>query len=392
MKFSAIICEFNPLHLGHAYLISQAAKISNNPVLCLMSGNFVQRGEPAILNKYTRAELAYNAGACGVLELPTVYATASAEYFALGAVKILNDLFCVSHLFFGVETEDPDALMEIFTKVLENKNFDTELQTFLQKGNSYKSACKLVIEKLYNKATADILTQPNNILAFLYCKAIRTLHSSIIPVAISRQGNKYNETLLTENFASASAIRNNLNNLQAIKPYVNKETFAALQNNTAPNMQTYSDLVLFNLRNIPTETLQHIQGISEGLPFALKKHCHTSTTIHELIEKVKSKRYTYFRLQRLLLHTLLETPNTILQNLLKNEQNYAKILCISKKYLPFCRKNKHFICITKHKDLQNLNDSCAESYALDKKASNIYSLLTREESNTDTRIGTLFKE
>ena len=91
MKFSAIICEFNPLHLGHTYLIQQAKEQSGNPILCLMSGNFVQRGEPAILDKYTRAELAYANGADAVLELPTIFATASAEYFALGAVKLLTD-------------------------------------------------------------------------------------------------------------------------------------------------------------------------------------------------------------------------------------------------------------------------------------------------------------
>lgn len=391
MTFSAIICEFNPLHLGHTYLIQQAKEQSGNPILCLMSGNFVQRGEPAILDKYTRAELAYANGADAVLELPTIFATASAEYFALGAVKLLTDLQCVSHLYFGVESNHPTQLLETFKKVLAHNELETTLQTFLQKGYAYKSAYRQTLETLFGKEVAKELTMPNNILAFLYVKAIHTLKSSIEPVAVCRQGQTYNSTELNIGYASATAIRENIHNHEAIKPYIPHQTYKALQTHILPNKDIFEALILWQLRTIDINDLLNIQGTTEGLPYAIKKYCYQSTTLTDCLNKLKSKRYSYFQLSRYLYHILLNTPQELMTKILNTKQNYAKILCISKKYLPFCRKNKNFYCITKQKDVIKMPPVLQDSYALDCKATNLYSTITQTLANTDTIKGTLFK-
>ena len=211
MQAVGVIVEYNPFHNGHKWHLDAAKQLSGCPfVVGVMSGNFMQRGEPAIFDKFKRAEMAIYGGADLIIELPTVFAVRSAQYFATGGIRLLNSLGIISHICFGAEHADLTLLNKI-AKSAEDAEVVKDLHIYLQSGNTYAAALGKALQKNYH-TPPDIITSPNNILAAEYLRAIEKFAPQLIPLPVARQQSKYNDTAITAPFASATAIRHALLN------------------------------------------------------------------------------------------------------------------------------------------------------------------------------------
>lgn len=331
MKVLGLVVEYNPFHNGHSYHLEQSKRLCNaDYVVCVMSGNFIQRGEPAIVNKWSRARMALLSGVDLVIELPVVYAMSSAEFFAYGAVKILDSLGVTDYLCFGSESgniDELDSLAEILHR--EPESYKSYLKENLSKGLSFPSsreAALLKYSREYSKFNGDIesiITSSNNILGIEYIKALKKLNSIIKPITVKRISNSYNEGTLTGCISSATAIRNNIlkkdfNNISSDdKSTLNNELKNMLPNESISILteefiqgrgpvfaSDFEDLLLVLLRRMSKEQLKSLPYVSEGLENRIKDAADSSGNLNELIESANTKRYTATRIQRILFNIL----------------------------------------------------------------------------------------
>lgn len=312
-----IIAEYNPFHNGHMYHLEEAKKKSGAQYsICVMSGNFVQRGNTSILNKWKKAEMALLNGIDLVIELPTIYSVASAESFSLGAVKLLDSLKIVDAISFGAETEDFAALNNISSIACEEpKKYKDLLNQELKKGISYPKARENAF-MLYlddNKRYANILKSPNNILAIEYLKALKKIKSTIQPIPIKREKVYYNDNTIVDEFASATAIRNLIKNKEfsEIRKVVPKSTYEMLNKeselgNIVLDLSKYEKQIIYNLRKMSVAEIAELPDVSEGLEHSIKNAASFSNNMKDFINIVKTKRYTQTRIQRILICALLE--------------------------------------------------------------------------------------
>ena len=391
MKICGIVAEYNPFHNGHKFQIEQTKKLTGcDTVIAIMSGNFIQRGMPALFDKWTRAKMAVKNGVDLVIELPTCYATSSAEYFAHGAIGIMDAFNCVDILSFGSKYNDIEVLKRIASVLhSEPEDYKKLLQKELKKGTSYpiarSNALKNFLKKEFDsKILESILLDSNNILGIEYLKALLTYDSPIKPCAIERIGGDYLSTNIVGNICSATGIRemlqnNNISRLPEVVPEKTMQIISEqLTNGKAPmTMKHFEKEILFLLRKLSSEELFEISDVTEGLENVLKKSIGEAFDIDELIEKIKSKRYTKTRVQRILIHTLLGIKKNILQDQ-KETPQYARVLAFSKKgkkLIPELVKNSRIPIVTSaSKFLKNATDSQKEMLELDILATNIYTL------------------
>jgi predicted nucleotidyltransferase len=338
MNAAGIIAEYNPFHNGHLYHLNETKKVTQTDcVVAIMSGDFTQRGEPAILNKWNRAEMAIRNGVDLVLELPFAFACNSAEYFAKGAIAILDGLGCISHFSFGCESGDIEKLIEV-SKVLnmEDEFFKEKLKKLLDKGISYPRAQYEALRQIKGSEMAAMISEPNNILAVEYLKQWITNNSSMKPIAIKRRGPGYHDLSLDKDIASASAIRNLIlkeKQFDVIKHVISKETWNVLENTDVIDIINQNDLfqlIVYKVLTTDRNILSQILSVSEGLENKLKKAIINSRDMQEIIQFIKSKRYTETRIHRLLIHTLLNFKKENFFNILDKKIIYARILGISK--------------------------------------------------------------
>ena len=286
MKLAAIICEFNPLHTGHKKLIDFAKSLADN-VVCVMSGNFTHRGMPACADKYQRARHALLAGADLVVELPTVFAIASAENFALGGVAIAEKLGA-DLLVFGSECGDVEQLRHC-VDVLDDDTVNAKIRKEMEKGLSYPKA-------VATASGLDVLDKPNNVLAVEYVRAIRKLHSSITPVTLKRDDN-YNDGNAGE-FASSMALRKDA----TLRERYTFDFVAADLDDTVE--QRYCEIAPSFLAVATKEQLEQIEGVTEGIHNRIF-NADKSQGFESLLEQIKTKRYTRLKLQRIILNCVL---------------------------------------------------------------------------------------
>lgn len=302
MEICGIICEFNPFHNGHKYLLERAREITRcDYLICVMSGNFTQRGEICVLDKYTRAKHAILGGADCVLELPAAFSVAPAEIFARGAVKLLAAVPHLNSIAFGSENADKDGILSVSAlSVAENEQFKSVLSENLARGESYAKSYFLAFGQVFGNA--ELIRKPNNILAIEYTKAIKTLNANIDIFPIKRVGAGYNDGILRENFSSASAIRKNLSSplIQSNLPQFVAEDLQSVEN-IEINFQNAVKLIL---SRTPPETLKRIYGCGEGLENALK--AVENESYGEIISKCTNKRYPASRIRRLLAANFLK--------------------------------------------------------------------------------------
>ena len=360
MNITGIITEYNPFHNGHKFHLEESKKqTKSDGTICIMSGNFVQRGGPAIIDKWKRTEMALNNGVDLIIELPTFYAVSSAEFFAKGAVSILNSLNIVNNLFFGSEIGDAKALSEI-AKVLvsEDERFQNILKENLSLGLTFaKAREKSLIEYLNSSEINNIITFSNNILGIEYIKAILKLNSSINPVALKREGSNYNDKSLSQTFSSATSIRevlkntSNIEDLKNIIPLESYEVFSKLQEQDY-RFTFEEEMFKYIKYKIQTNCVNfnNLYEVTEGLDNKIIKEISSSNSLHEFILKIKSKRYTYSKISRILTHIYLGLDNDDFKDIANENNLYVRVLGFNKtgrEILSLIKANSSIPLITK---------------------------------------------
>lgn len=302
MKICAIICEFNPFHNGHKYLLERARELSLCDVLlCMMSGSFTQRGDICVMDRHTRARHALLCGADAVLELPAAFSVAPAEIFSQGAIKLLNSIPDICTLAFGCEADGYVDFSAAAEKLLnESETFKKVLNEGLESGQSYIKSYANAFEK--DDGEAGLLDKPNNILAVEYAKAIIKLNSKIKPLPIKRVGADFNDNELKDNFSSASAIRSNpLSSL--IKENLPDCVYEDFKDFTTENNK-YKEFAKLILTRTSAEDLKKVFGCGEGLENRLKSL--EELTYEEIIANATGRRYSSSRIKRILCANFLK--------------------------------------------------------------------------------------
>lgn len=307
MKIFGIICEYDPLHLGHVRHINYTKHLAgeNGLVVCVMSGNFTQRGLPAIMDKYTRAKHAILAGADAVVELPTLFSTASATDFAYGGIKILQQLGATG-ICCGSECGDKNALLSICDKILIfNEEFNNTIKQLMREGENYPTALSIAENKLFN---TNLLSYPNNLLAIEYLNSIKKLNSDIIFETLHRDSS-YSDEDNAQN-CSSSTIRKafKANNFDNVKQHLPEYIYEDLLTTTIDYQSKYENLIpiLLSLKN--KNLLSEIADVTEGIENLLFDNL--CSNFDEYISKIKSKRYTRARINRILLYSILNITKT----------------------------------------------------------------------------------
>lgn len=362
-KIAGIVSEYNPFHNGHRYHIEKTREITGcDAVLTVMSGNFAQRGEPCICDKYKRAKMALMGGIDLVIELPAVYAVSSAEIFAKGAVEILENAGC-DFLSFGAENDDLKKLCEI-AGILKSDELNTLVIEKLKDGKSYPRALS---EAMGENGFSDILESPNNILAVEYIKAIKNM----TPVAVKRKGSMHDQT------GSASDIRERKSNNVSYKDLVPDFSYSLLKETKIPDKKIFESLILYKLRTMTKEELKNTPDVSEGLENRIKKAVLKCTSFDELCEEIKTKRYTMARISRILTNALLH----IKKDDIKKPPEYLRILGMNEtgmSILSEIKKTSEIPIIIKTADAK-----MCDMLKTDILASDIYSVLTNTTASSD---------
>ena len=384
-----IVAEYNPFHYGHLYHLEQSKKlIKPDCAVAVMSGNFVQRGEPALIDKWSRTEMALKNGVDLVIELPLIYSISSAENYAFGAIKILKSLGNSLTLSFGSECGDIDILSEIADIfIYEPKEYLAVLNHDLSRGMSFPKAREHAALMYLNniRKFSKVLKGPNNILATEYLKAIKILNAKNINLTtIKRKGSEYDDLCLSDKYSSATAIRHAVSTKEDVEQFVPKNSYDILKNKIDNNeiiygLKKYEQAILYAFRTMTLEEIANLPDVCEGLENLIKKSANSCNTLEELISKIKSKRYTLTRINRILLYALLFITKTDMEESYKanpyirvlgmNEKGKELISNISKnnKKLNIITSPKKFLDTSKNKVLKNMLEK-------DILASNIYTL------------------
>ena len=395
-KVLGIIAEYNPFHNGHLYHIKKSIEETGaRSVICVMSGNFVQRGNTSIVDKWTKTKMALANGVDLVLELPTIYSVSSAENFAEGAIRLLDSLKIVDTISFGMEAKDIASLNNIANVLYtEPKEYTTILEHELRKGVSFPKARENAVMMYLNdiKQYANILTGSNNILAIEYLKAIKKLKSKLNPIGIRREKVLYNDEIIIDDFASATAIRKMIatgqfSDIQKVMP---KSSYALLADELRKghyvlDLSKFQKEIIYNLRKMSVEEIAQLVDVSEGLENAIKNAANSSNNLVDFVNIVKSKRYTQTRIQRILIYALLGITNSKMLAF-KKAVPYARVLGFNEngKQLisQIAKKNKKVQIVTSVKKYmdESKNKVLKEMLETDILATNVYTLGYEKDS------------
>jgi len=364
MRVSAVICEYNPFHNGHKYQLEYMKGISD-AVVCIMSGDFVQRGEAAIFDKFERTQAALANGADLVIMLPVCFSLNTAERFAFGGVSLAESLGVVDTLCFGSECGDISRLTNAAKSLIgEPKEVSEKIRKLVGEGMSYPKARAKAFLGIIDE---DILCEPNNILATEYIKSLINLNSKIVPDTIERYKSGYHDKKPVGEFASASAIREMIINDENYKLYVPDNAFDIYKN--IYNTKLLSDILVYLIRTKTTVEISKINDVTEGLENRIKASIYEADGFFDIAEYIKSKRYTMTRIKRILLSLILgiEKEDT------KNPPEYIRVLGMNKQgaeILSQIKKKSSLPIITKTADFKGFN----KSFDTDILAADIYSV------------------
>lgn len=388
MKTTAIISEYNPLHLGHKYQIDTLRELVETNLISIMSGDFVQRGECSILDKYKRAELAVNAGINLVIELPFFYSLQSAENFAKGSIEILNSLSIVDYLCFGYECNSKEELLKIANFQLENKEkLNNIINRNMKEGLSYavafKNAC-INLACMYNFDISEDFFISNNILALEYIKNLKYTNSKIDILPIKRRGQNYNsEDYNSDLQLSATSIRNAIydDKLAQIENFVGNDVMNELKkislNKNFQDGNKLLDILKFMiLSNITDET--KIVNYENGILNLIRNNIFNFNNFDDFIDSIQSKRYKKVRIKRFLMNYLLNVTDEI-KKMYEVYPSFIKVLAFDEKGVKILKEIKektNLKILTKNKDSKSLNDFELKRYNLEQNARKIYKLLT----------------
>lgn len=367
MKSVGIICEYNPFHNGHLYHLNKVKEMfPDHTVILVLSGNFTERGDTSIIDKWSKTDIALHHGVDLVIELPFVFASQSADLFAKGSIEILNYLN-VQYLVFGSESNDIEKLIEMAKIQLESKKYNSLVKEYLDEGINYPTALSKALQDLTGKK----ISKPNDILGISYIREILKLKSKIKPITIKRNDN-YNFKELEEFMSSATSIRYALKNNSNINTQVPSYVLSFL-NNKLHFIEDYFGILKYNILN-NLDNLDVFQTVDEGIENRIKKYIISSKSLDELILKIKTKRYTYNKLNRMFTHILCNFTKEEASKL-KNIE-YIRVLGFGNKgrlYLKNIKNDIEVPIITNYSSIKSkmleieLRSTCAYASILDEK-------------------------
>ncbi|PEA60829.1 hypothetical protein CON74_11965 [Bacillus thuringiensis] len=386
-----MVVEYNPFHNGHLYHVQQTKKLTQSDIIiAVMSGPFLQRGEPALISKWYRTKMALANGVDLVVELPYVFATQKAETFANGAISILNALH-VSEICFGSE----DGQIENFYNTIsvqknEEETFNCLVKQFIDAGNSYAKATSDAFSHILTSEKNIDMSQPNNILGFQYIKAILSQNSSIQAQTIKRFASHYHdETFNDQHIASATSIRKQLfseeGSFTTIEPFLPQATTSLLANykqnyGILHNWEQYFSFFKYKLMTMSSGDLRHIYEIEEGLEHRILSKIQNSSSFYSFMEALKTKRYTWTRLQRACTHILTNTTKEEIRSAnIEQHAPYIRLLGMSQKGQTYLSKNKKKIELPILTHTKTFDHAALD---IEKKANSVYFSIMHEPLRT----------
>ncbi len=376
---TGVIAEYNPFHNGHRYQLSEARRVTGcEHVAVVMSGGFVQRGEVAMFDKFSRARWALESGADIVFLLPSVYSCARADRFAEGAVRILGGTGLADALCFGSESGDVSKIVRMAALVSEESDEQKEcLRAHLKRGVSFPNARGKMLNERHGAHFSEVASLPNDILGIEYVRAVARFAPQLHPYAIKRVGAMHDAVQAEGSVASASALRkavleNDRNALSACVPEnVATDILEQLEEGRAPYVQErLSDAILYALRRMPREALSRLPDVSEGLENVLYRCAREAGSYEELLTLLKTKRYTLARLKRILCYALLGVEESLYASALP----YIRVLGVKRSALPLLSQlasRATLPVVTRYADAAALPESAKRLHEIDMLAAEL---------------------
>ncbi|MBA2174282.1 nucleotidyltransferase [Halobacillus locisalis] len=395
MRACGVIVEYNPFHNGHLYHLEQSKQEADAEcMIAIMSGQFLQRGEPAIIDKWHRTEAALKKGVDLVLELPYIYAVEHSDHFSKGAVRTLSEMG-VKSLCFGSEHGEIHAFEKAYCHLKQHQaTYDLAVRTHLNEGYAYPEASRKAYEEINLPSDSIDLTQPNNILGYSYVKEVLTYDPNMTPLTIKRTANNYHDETILGHIASATSIRKQMKQYglsQPAREALPDSTVEQLlsyqrKNDDWHDWEHYFHLLHYKILTMSCDELRSIHGVDEGLEHRLKRTIKQATSFESFMNALKTKRYTWTRLQRTLVHILIGTKKSLAQQLLHDERPpYARVLGMTdtgRQYLKEQKKKMNIPLITQPQQLDHpmleLEERASVSYYSILKAEKRVACLKRE--------------
>ncbi len=376
---AGIVCEYNPFHNGHLYHIRKTKEAGADFIVCVMSGNFVQRGECAYADKWTRAKAAVYCGADVVIDLPVPWACASAENFARGSIGLLCD-FGIDMLSFGSEWEDADLLKRC-AEALDDEKVALLLKIKMSEGLSYPAALCEAVGELYGEKEKEVLSSPNSTLAVEYIRALNRISSEAGLLPVKRKGSGHDSNEIIGETASASKIRA-FGSFSEGSEYIPEKAYnlidKAFNEGNGPYMMKTGERAVFStLREMKKEEYSLYVTDVSGLSNRIYDAVQTADSLDSLYEKSKSKNYTHSRIRREVINLFLKIP----KGMSKEKVPYMRILAVSDRgisLLSRAKENSAVPIITRHSETAGLTERGKEVYALQCASTDKFSLFTEK--------------
>lgn len=389
---AGIVAEYNPFHNGHLYHIKKVREAGADYIVCVMSGNYVQRGECACLSKWKRAEIAVKCGADAVIDLPTPFASASAETFARGAVGLLMD-FGVDFISFGSETDDKKRLLECLSAV-KDERVGKILRAKISDGMSYPKALSEAVDKIYGRETAEILLSPNSTLGIEYLKALDSYGRKNDFLPVLRVGASHDSDEAADNIASASLIRE-MKLSEAAEVFLPEKAVSIIKEEAEKGFAPCSLInnergILSSLREIPKGDYSLYVSDTTGLADRIYTALKTATTLTELYDAVKVKNYTHSRIRREILMLYLRCP----KSLSEGRVPYMRILAASERGLSLLRKAKETSTvpvITRRAERESLTEKGKALYDFECTATDKFAFMSKQIRDSGSESTSQFK-
>lgn len=367
----AVICEFNPFHNGHKYILSKAKILTGEPVIAIMSGSFTQRGEVAVTDKFTRAKIALQNGADLVIELPAVGAISCAERFAKTGVGIAKAFESVNYLAFGCENDRISDLYKL-VEAKENEEVNEIVKKKMSEGDYYPRAFESAVGQIYGAQTANTLKGANNILAVEYISSLGS--TDIKPLPIKRIAVEHDSTTVNKEYASASFIRNRLRNGERADKYMPAADFDITRTSN------FESAVIYKLRSMTADDFRILPEVGEGLENRFIDAVKENVTVEEIIEAVKTKRYTRARIQRIVAAALLGVSD----ELQKVNPTYVRVLGFTAVGATLLKNCRLPVVTSVAKSMNSFEGDARQSLAVDIFATDIAALAFDKRKKTGT--------
>ena len=376
MKIAGIIAEFNPFHNGHKYLLDYA-KSNSDLVVCVISSNFVQRGEPSIISKFERSKIAVSCGADICIELPTPWSMSTAQNFAMGGISQLIK-FNIDTLYFGSESADLQGLLKI-ADTLNSKEFNEKIKNNLNDNLTYAKLRQNVLTKMLGE-TANILDGQNDTLAVEYISAAKKFNSNLHFVPVKRQGANHNDSIEANGFSTSTLIRNAISEekLEQLKIFIPETAYEILENSNFAHIEKLNLAIMAKLKTMKFDDFITLPDISEGIENRLYGAIKSSVDYNDLCQKVKTKRYTMSRIRRLILSAFLGIDNSFFLKKIP----YTRVLATNEQGLRYISKIKTDNIILQVSEINKLDEFSKKIFELECKISDVYNLALEKAENS----------